>query len=191
MATDKDGHLIDILRTVAGDGGVAKHIVPRECGRNGSPRLVRAANGRVKAEDLQAVGNACSASARFLRTASERVPACPDALRRHATCHMPHVSCLMSPQGVGANPAESTAIHRGSQRHRLVESALPRSALPRALVPVRGFVTPFFASGGRCTERARGMRRPGCRQGLHRPTAGESSPSERREGFQSSHLGSC
>ena len=80
----------------------------------------------------------------------------------------------MSPHGIGPNPAESTSIRRGSQRHRLVDAAQPRPALPRALLPVRGFVVPFFASGGMCTGRTKGRRRPGCRQGLHRPNAEES-----------------
>ena len=102
---DKGRDLIDIPQTVSGDRGLASQVVTRGSGRHGSQLLVRAAIGRVNAEGLERPATQVLAVLALRQAASERVPGCTEAVRRHA------------------NSTESTPIRPGSHRLRLLDIA--------------------------------------------------------------------
>ena len=127
MARDKERGVSDLLQTVAGDRGlqVRLHREVEAMDHGGSQLLVRAAIGRVNAEGYERLATQALAFARPLLSEFQA-----------------------SPVGRHANSTEPTHIRPGSHWHRLLDIAQQRPALPGALGPVRGFVLPFFASGG-------------------------------------------
>ena len=89
MARDKEGDLIGVLRSPQVTGGLQTILHPEAV----ATMEACASSARQSAGSTQRISRRLATPVLAIcEAASERVLACTDAVRRHATCHMCHVS---------------------------------------------------------------------------------------------------